>query len=135
MVPTPFDLAGLSRAIEAEREDRGLTWAALSGQVGVAVSTIRRYRRADDAEADGVLALVRWLGVAPEEFVPNSAITGDRLRAAGDEFVRVDMERVATAEGSSRGAHGQTRTSIQNLVRVAQSSGRTIASLTRLSET
>ncbi len=134
MATPPFDLHGLLRAVDAERQRHGLSWAALSRQVGVSSSTIRRYGEAEDAEADGVLALIRWLGVAPEDYVTESAVAGNRLSGVGCGVVRVDMELVAGAEGTYRGAQGRTRTSIQRLVDVAQRSGRTVESLTRLSD-
>ncbi|MGI9598182.1 MAG: hypothetical protein ACR2QK_18610 [Acidimicrobiales bacterium] len=129
-----FDLPRLFRAVDVERQRRGLGWAGLARQVGVAASTIRRFGEADDAEADGVLALVRWLGVAPEDYVAGDLVRGDRLRPAGDGYVRVDMELVATANGDHRGAKGRSRTSIQDLVEVAKRSGQPVAALTRFSE-
>ncbi len=129
-----FELRGLFLEVDAERERRGLSLAALAREIGVAASTIRRFGNRDDAEADGVLALVRWLGVAPEDFVSGSEVEGERLRSPGVGYVRVDMESVAKAAGDPRGAGGRTRTTIQNLVGVAQRSGRSVASLTRLSE-
>lgn len=130
--PAPFDLQSLSRSIENERKNRDLTWADLTSQVGVAASTIRRFRNAKDAEADGVLALIRWLGVPPENYVNSALIKGERLGLSGDGYVRVDMELVAGAQGKF--TNGMTRTTIQRLVEVAQRSGRSIASLTRFSE-
>jgi len=129
-----FDIRALFSAIEAERLHRGLSWNSLALQVGVAASTVRRLSQADDAEADGVLALVRWLGSAPEDFVPGGSVKGKRLRRAGEGYVRVDMELVAAASGDHRGANGRTRTSIQRLVEVAQRSGLPIEALTRFSE-
>jgi len=111
-----------------------MSLAVLARQVGVAASTIRRFREADDAEADGVLALVRWLGVAPEDFVAGNSVRGTRLRCSGDGYVRVDMELVARANGDPHGAKGRTRTSIQTLVEVAQRSGQPLESLTRFSK-
>lgn len=124
----PFDLGGLYRSIDQDRSDRQLTWAALSREVGVAVSTMRRFERAVDAEADGVLALIRWLGVAPEQFVAGTAVVGEPLLPTGDGMVRVDMSLVSAA-GRVAG-----RTSIQRLVVIAQATGRSVASLTRRSE-
>jgi hypothetical protein len=60
-----FDLGELFRRVDSARRESGQSWASLSTQVGVAVSTIRRFEHAADAEADGVLAVVGWLGVAP----------------------------------------------------------------------
>ena len=134
MDETKFDLRRLGRSIDAERIARGLTWAALAREVGVASSTIRRFSMADDAEADGVLALVRWLHAAPEDYIDGGTVRGDRLWSADDGYVRVDMELVAEAVGDQGGARGRTRTTIQRLVEAAQQSGRPVASLTRLSE-
>ncbi len=130
-----FDLGGLFRDVVTERERRGLSWAELSREVGVSSSTIRRFGEAEDAEADGVLALVRWLRVAPERYVLGRSCSGERLVEPGDGVVRVDMALVAEAAGDSRGARGRSRTTIQRLVDVAQRSGRSVASLTRRSET
>lgn len=124
----PFDLGGLYRATDQERSRRGLTWAAVAREVGVAATTLRRFAHADDAEADGVLALVRWLGVAPEEFVAGSEVVGEPLSPAGEWMVRVDMTRV------SAGGHVGGRTSVQRLVALAQAAGRPVASFTRESE-
>ncbi len=128
MTPT-FDLRGLFVAIDSERTRQGLAWTTLADRVGVAASTIRRYSDADDAEADGVLALLRWLGDVPEDHIADSTVTGRRLTAGG--YIRVDMDKVAAANGDPNGAKGRTRTTIQRLVESAQQSGQTVTSLTR----
>ena len=74
-----FDLRALYAALDERRQAQGLTWAqvtrALStaGAVSarpVASSTIAGLRTKAQAEADGVLQMLRWLGRAPESFVP-----------------------------------------------------------------
>ncbi len=134
-----FDLPGLYESIDTKRATHNLTWAALSRQVGVAPSTIRRLGRADDAEADGVLALIRWLGATPEDHVVGGSVQGSPLTSpltssSGEGQIRVDMELVAEAAGDRRGARGRTRTTIQRLVDVAERAERPIATLTRFSE-
>lgn len=133
-VVAPFDLAKLFCAIDAERERRSLTWAALARSIGVAAPTIRRLAHADDAEADGVLVLLRWLARMPEDFVTDSTVEGHNLPTGGEGVVRVDMELVAGASASREGAMGQTRTSIQRLVATAQGAAVPVASLVRVSE-
>ena len=128
-----FDLRELSRWIDEARADRHLSWAAISQQVGVATSTIRRFASASDAEADGVLALIGWLGVAPEQFVANSKIAGAPLPSAGEGIIRVDMALVAELLSAPRPARPVTRTTIQRLVTAAQASEVSVASLTRWS--
>ena len=131
-VAPSFDLGELYRRIDQARRDAGQSWASLARQVGVAVSTIRRFEVATDAEADGVLALVGWLGVAPEEFIAGVRVAGEPLPPADGGFVRVDMTRVVEVTGAG-GASATTRTTIQRLVMSAQSTGRSVASLTRWS--
>ena len=135
MATARFDLGGLFEAVDAERRRRGLSWATLGRQVGVAPSTIRRFQHADDAEADGVLALVRWLDTAPEHYVPNGVVAGRALPIEGDGhgYVRVDLDLVVAATGDPRSSWGRTRTTIQRLVDAGQRSGRAVGSLTRWS--
>lgn len=134
MATPVFDLQALFEAMNAQRDLRSLSWAALSRRIGVAASTIRRFATADDAEADGVLAALQWLDAVPEHYIPRSNIAGTRLPPASDAHVRVDMQLIAQANDGPRGVAGRTRTTIQNLAAAAERSGRPIASLTRLTE-
>lgn len=128
-----FDLQLLSRRIEDARSERHLTWAAISKEVGVATSTIRRFATASDAEADGVLALIGWLGVAPEQFVIDANIAGMPLPPVRDGVIRVDMALVAELTAQPRRARPITRTTIQRLTAAAQPADVPLASLTRWS--
>jgi hypothetical protein len=129
-----FDLEQLFRSIDHARLDRGLTWAALARQVGVATSTIRRFESAVDAEADGVLTLISWVGVPPERFVRRTSIPEVMLPPLDGGFVRVDMNLVAAAAVDFHNKRVGARTSIQRLVTVARNSSLPIALLTRWSE-
>ena len=128
-----FDLNALGRAVEEAREDQGLTWSALSAQVGVSPSTIKRFASAADAEADGVLALIGWLGSRPEQFVPTSTVVGVHLDDPKDGQIRVDMAALVALDAGSGSTKLGTRTTIQRLVAGAQDAGVSIASLTRWS--
>lgn len=128
-----FNLNGLSRRIDDTRRERDLTWSEIAQQVGVATSTIRRFATASDAEADGVLALIGWLGVAPEQFVIDSAVTGTLLLSTREGMIRVDMPLIAEQPTWPRRSPLGTRTTIQRLVTAAQAANATIASLTRWS--
>ncbi|MEM7286411.1 MAG: hypothetical protein AAF480_08680 [Actinomycetota bacterium] len=129
-----LDLHRLHQAIDAERQQQGLSWTALSRQVGVAASTIRRYADANDAEADGVLNLIQWLDAAPEHYITNNTLTPTKLPPLESGRARVDMSRIAEATTDPRGADGRTRTTIQRVVRAAEHSGQPIAALTRLTD-
>lgn len=128
-----FDLGKLSRLITQRRAERSVTWNELSAATGVAVSTIRRFETAADAEADGVLALVGWVECVPEEFIAGSSVTGALLPPAGDGQIRVDMRLLVGLPGSKRRSKNATRTTIQTLTAEAQRSGSAIASLVRWS--
>jgi hypothetical protein len=67
--PTRFDLPALYRAIDSKRLRRRLKWPAVAEGIGLPLKTIQNTRYAGVMEADGVLAMVRWLGVPPETFV------------------------------------------------------------------
>jgi hypothetical protein len=125
-----FDLGALFRAVDDARTAQGLSWSALSNEVRVAATTIRRFSTASDAEADGVLAVVRWLGVAPEVFICDSRVEGEGLAAPSDGMVRVDLAAVNDADDDHRNAQ-QQRTTIQRVARVAQHTKRSVASFTR----
>lgn len=129
-----LDLHRLHQAIDARREQQGLSWTALSRQVGVAASTIRRYADAIDAEADGVLNLIQWLDAAPEDYITNNMLTPTKLPPLERGRARVDMSRIAEATTDPRGADGRTRTTIQRVVRAAEHSGQPVAALTRLTD-
>ena len=130
MTMHPFDLAALFDAVERERAARELSWAALSRTVGVAASTIRRYATADDAEADGVLALIRWLNAIPEDFVPGTAVSSTSALAPNG-VVRVDMARIAELEAMPATSRPRQRTTMQRLAAVAQRHSLPIADLVR----
>lgn len=130
-----FDLGELYRVVDRERLHHGFTWEALAVSVGVSASTIRRYRHASDAEADGVLALIRWLEAAPEDFVTGGMIERAKLPTAGHGFVRVDMDQVRAASSNVQSSRKGSRTTIQRLVEVSARSDRPVVAFTRLSHT
>lgn len=64
-----FDAKALYEALDKQRSERGLTWAQVAAQIGVSAATITRTRLGGRMEVDGMLAMVRWLGVPVETFV------------------------------------------------------------------
>lgn len=109
-----------------------MTWASLSREVGVSASTIRRVSSATDAEADGVLLVVRWLGVSPESFIVGQPHSGELLPHGG--VVRVDMDKLRQTVAGGSINPNRTRTTIQGLTEAAVQQGVPIALLTRISE-
>ena len=134
LVPQGYDLSALFRRIDIKRSEQQMSWAALSREVGVAASTIRRYSTADDAEADGVLALIRWLGAAPEEFFRADCASRAQLLPDRTGIVRVDMGLIDATQKRPT-AKQRTRTTIQHLTGVAEHSSTPVAALVRMSAT
>lgn len=64
-----FDAKALYRALDQQREDRGMTWADISREIGVSPSTLTRTRHGGRMEVDGMLAMVDWLEEKVETFV------------------------------------------------------------------
>ena len=64
-----FDVRGLYASIDAQRLARRLTWSRAAAEIGVSVTSVRRTRLGGRMEVDGMLAMVRWLGVPVETFV------------------------------------------------------------------
>lgn len=128
-----FDLAALYAAVDAKREAESLTWAAVARDIGVAASTVKRFATAGDAEADGVLMAIRWLGTTPETFATSDADYGDLLPLGA--VVRVDMNQLRQTQSGIEIGPSRARTTIQKLVQIAAAEHRSIASLTRISAT
>jgi transcriptional regulator with XRE-family HTH domain len=67
-----FDPKALYAALDAKRQVRGLTWTQVAAETGVSAATITRTKSGGRLEVDGMLAMVRWLGVPVETFVRES---------------------------------------------------------------
>jgi len=68
-----FDVKALYEALDKRRSARGMTWAKVAAEMGVSASTVTRTRIGGRLEVDGMLAMVRWLGVPVETFVRESS--------------------------------------------------------------
>ena len=64
-----FDARALYRALNEQRQARGLTWAGVAREIGVSSSTLTRTALGGRMEADGMLAMCRWVGRTAESFV------------------------------------------------------------------
>jgi transcriptional regulator with XRE-family HTH domain len=76
-----FNKPELYAALDAQRRSRGISWQQAAREIGVAPSTLARTKQRGPMEADGMLAMVRWLGRTPESFM-----RGPSRIAANSEF-------------------------------------------------
>jgi uncharacterized protein YfiM (DUF2279 family) len=98
-----FDGPGLYAALDAERQERGLSWSALAAQIGVSATTLKGTRTSGALELDGVLAMLRWLGRSAESFsAANRHLAGSAMRGptgrfrTGDLYAALDERRQAS---------------------------------------
>jgi hypothetical protein len=107
-----FDLAALYRAVDSKRLRRRQKWPDVAAEIGLPLKVIRNVQFADVMEADGVLAIVRWLGVAPETFVrPVREGPIPEYMAEGTAW-RVDASALHAALDAARVLQGTTWTAI-----------------------
>jgi hypothetical protein len=67
-VPIRFDARLLFEALDAQRQERGISWKQAAEEIGVSPSTLTRTRLGGRMEVDGMLAMTRWLGRTAESF-------------------------------------------------------------------
>ena len=135
-----FNLAALYEALDAERQERGLTWQEALSQINrrsdrrtaghpIAKSTLSNLRTGAIAEGDGVLQMLRWLNRTPESFVPGcEPLEVHKLPdIPADQILRFDTTRLHAALGAQRVARGLTWKQV-----AAEIGGMSATSLTHL---
>ncbi len=118
-------------AIEEQRLKRDLSWTSLGRVTGVSPGTIKRFATGDKIEADGVLALLRWLGRPLEDFSPSNSHLNSGvapLRATPGTMLRRDTLRL----------YGELRKKAEQngvgLLQIAESTGVTLAQIKGLAK-
>lgn len=116
---TDFDIAALFDALDAQRRHRALSWqgvarqlwnqsAALNAKRGdhpISGSTLTGMAKRRDTTCQHALFMLRWLGRAPENFVPGSTADAAKtsLAFAGpDRRLRWDLQKLYDALDSQR---------------------------------
>jgi transcriptional regulator with XRE-family HTH domain len=63
-----LDVGSLVAALNAEREDRGLSWRKLAQEAGVNPSSLTRMQQGKMPDVNTFTALLHWLRMPAEEF-------------------------------------------------------------------
>jgi len=110
-----FDYHALYLALDEEREARGMSWQQVANAIGgstagrhrLSPSTLRNTARGGPMEADGILAMVRWLGFGVERF---AADVPKRMKTTsiGGGLRRFDSRAFFSAVDEKRMAKGQS---------------------------
>lgn len=113
-----MDPSKLHAALDAVRQEKGSSWRALAGDIGVSPSLLSRIANGQKPDADGFATIVRWLGLPAEQFFSDDGAPAKQpeltaqlaplLRARGDlsekdidyieTVVRATLERVRAGE-------------------------------------
>ena len=103
-----FDPQALHEAVDARRRERGMTWAAVSKEVLVSVSTIKGMpKRRWGIELDGVIGMARWVGRSVESFAGGNGVKGAES-AKYARFPRFDTAALSDAVNKERIRRGLT---------------------------
>jgi hypothetical protein len=108
---SPFDPQALLDAVDAQRRERGLTWAELSALLHISTTTIRSMpKRTWGIELDGVIVLAHWCGRTVESF---AGAEGGAPPAAGSHrrtppFLRFDTAALHAAVNEERERRAMT---------------------------
>jgi len=117
-----FELKTLYAALDAKRQERGLTWAQVTREINavgpnapvhpIATSTITGLSTKAVAEGAGVLQMLRWLGRSPESFLPEcppELLIRSALPVTDrQEVLRFDTRKLYDALDKRRKARGLT---------------------------
>lgn len=90
---TYVDLEALYGALNAERENRALSWRDVARQAGTSPSTFTRLAQQRGTDAETFARLVSWLGVSADTFLRKPAskrAQPTRTVAAISSFLRAD---------------------------------------------
>lgn len=68
MAKTTINTAGLHAALDAARQERGLSWRSLAGEIGVSPSLLSRLGNGLKPDTDGFATIVAWLRLPAEQF-------------------------------------------------------------------
>ena len=138
MPSNDFSLQSLYAALDAQRQERGYSWLRATREMAqhgkrhpLSPSTVKGMRTKALAEADGVLAMLRWLGRSPESFL-HCHETGERSACLPDipsgKVLRFDTTKIYAALDARRLERKMT------WAKVAEEVGLGVSSLTHLAK-
>jgi transcriptional regulator with XRE-family HTH domain len=109
-----FNAAALHAVLDAQRRSRGLSWRQVAGETGVSAATLTGTARGGRLEADGVMCMLRWLGLPAEAFLRGPAGPPPDLMTQIAALLRarpdLSPEAAAEREGIIRDAYQHLRT-------------------------
>jgi transcriptional regulator with XRE-family HTH domain len=87
-----FDTKAFYAALDATRQAKHMTWVAVADAAGVSCALLTRLKHGNPPAAEGLVALCRWSGLNPVQF-----LTGDVEAADVEAGAAVVAEPIAVA--------------------------------------
>lgn len=101
------------RAIDAQRQAKGLTWKAVAEKAGVSASTLTRIAQGKRPDVDTLASLCRWSGLKADDFIAHERTTRPEPLAQLVGHLRADKnitpEGAVAIEAMIRAAYEQFR--------------------------
>src|SRR2546426_2712210 len=72
-----FDTLAFSKALDAQRAARKLTWKQVASESGVSASTLTRMAQGRRPDVDGLAALAAWSGLDADDYVRSQRQRGE----------------------------------------------------------
>lgn len=72
MTRKQLDVAALHSALDFIRAHRRMSWKAVAAEVGISASTLTRLGQGHTPDADGLCALIDWLGLPLARFTTDA---------------------------------------------------------------
>jgi hypothetical protein len=128
MPRSDFNLPALYDALDHQRRERNLTWAAAAREINrfitigrpIALSTITGLKTKRVGEGDGILQMLLWLGRTPESFIPGFAdANAPRFQLtspAAPAVLRLNTKGLHAALNARRQALGLTWEQLANQI-------------------
>jgi len=110
-----LNVEALYAALDEQRRARGISWRQVAQEVGISPSTLTRLGKRKRPDVDSFGALVKWLGVAADEF----------LRRDIDEFLRRDIDPMVMVSSYLRARKelsSKSVSALENIIRAAYNS-------------
>jgi transcriptional regulator with XRE-family HTH domain len=67
-----LDVASLYAALDSKRKSSNKSWRQVAKEAGISASTITRMKSNKRPDVDGFAALVQWLGMKADSFLPTA---------------------------------------------------------------
>lgn len=123
-----FDLSALYRAIDGKRYRMFKSWSVVVSESRVSLRTIRAMNGGTTMEANGVLALARWVGEPPETWVRPQRDAPMLEFMPPDLVWRVDAGQLRDALDAKRVARGTSWQAVADEIG-SEASGSSLAKL------